>query len=43
MENRELTLEEVLESGFDSDIEVEEVRENLGWGILSNSFLVITG
>ena len=43
MENNELTIEEVLENGFDSEIELEEVRENLGWGIVSNSFVVITG
>lgn len=43
MQNEELTLEEVLESGFDSEVEEEESRENLSWGILSRSFLVITG
>lgn len=43
MENKELTMEEVLENGFDAEVEVEETRENLGWGLLSRSFLIITG
>ncbi len=42
MENKEVTVEEILEKGFDSEVEVEETRENLGWAILSNSFLFIT-
>lgn len=38
-----LTEEEVLKTEFDTNVEVEEDRENLGWGLISSKFLVITG
>ncbi len=43
MENKQFTMEEVLENGFDTEVEVEETRENLGWALLSKSFLIVTG
>ena len=40
---KKLTEEEVLRTEFDTDVEVEEDRENLGWGLISSKFLIITG
>lgn len=39
----EKKMEEILENGFEMEVEVEETRENLGWGFISRSFLIITG
>ena len=40
---KKLTEEEVLRTEFDTNVEVEEDRENLGWGLISSKFLIITG
>ncbi len=41
MEN-ERKVDEVLESGFDSEIETVENRDNLGWALLTDTWLLIT-
>lgn len=37
----EKEIEEILESGFDSEIETVEDRDNLGWLIISNSWVLL--
>lgn len=41
--DEKITLKELLENGYDAEIEVEETRENPGWGLIAGTFLLITG
>lgn len=34
-------IEEILESGFDSEVETIEDRDNLGWLLVSDSWLLL--
>ncbi len=34
-------LDEILESGFDSEVETVEDRDNLSWFIISSSWVII--
>lgn len=36
-----MNINEILKSGFDDEIEIEEERENLSWVLLTPTFLII--
>ena len=36
-----MDINEILKSGFDDEIEVEEERDNLSWVLLSPTFLLL--
>lgn len=41
MEDMEKTLEEILETGYDSEIETVEDRDNLSWLLISGSWVLL--
>lgn len=41
--DEKFSLNELLENGYDAEVEVEETRENLGWGLIAKTFVIITG
>lgn len=38
-----MSMEEVLKSGYDSEVEVVEERDNLGWLLITNHWVVFAG
>ena len=38
-ENNEINM--ILESGFDSEVEIEETRENMSWFIITPSWFIV--
>lgn len=42
MKEKQLNIQEVLESEFDMPEEIND-RDNLGWALISSSWIIITG